>query len=87
MKKIFPLFVAIIILVLAVCSFHIIPTGYTGVKTSFGQRRKMLRGSLKGMFPKGCELLQDPFFALRPEQLSVADFVRLTNMVAEANQK
>ena len=59
----------------------------TVVKTSFGQRRKMLRGSLKGMFPKGCELLQDPFFALRPEQLSVADFVRLTNMVAEANQK
>ncbi|MGN0213906.1 MAG: 16S rRNA (adenine(1518)-N(6)/adenine(1519)-N(6))-dimethyltransferase RsmA [Muribaculaceae bacterium] len=57
------------------------------VKTSFGQRRKMLRGSLKGMFPKGCELLQDQFFALRPEQLSVADFVRLTNMVEQANAK
>ena len=27
----------IIVLVLAICSFHIIPTGYTGVKTSFGQ--------------------------------------------------
>ena len=37
MKKIFPLFAVIIVLVLAVCSFHIIPTGYTGVKTSFGQ--------------------------------------------------
>ena len=37
MKKIFPLCAVIIILVLAVCSFHIIPTGYTGVKTSFGQ--------------------------------------------------
>ena len=34
---IFPLFAVIIVLVLAVCSFHIIPTGYTGVKTSFGQ--------------------------------------------------
>ena len=37
MKKFFPLFAVIIVLVLAVCSFHIIPTGYTGVKTSFGQ--------------------------------------------------
>lgn len=37
MKKIFPLFAVIIVLVLAVCSFSIIPTGYTGVKTSFGQ--------------------------------------------------
>ena len=37
MKKIFPLFAVIIVLLLAVCSFHIIPTGYTGVKTSFGQ--------------------------------------------------
>lgn len=37
MKKIFSLFAVIIVLVLAVCSFHIIPTGYTGVKTSFGQ--------------------------------------------------
>ena len=37
MKKIFPLFAVIIVLVLAICSFHIIPTGYTGVKTSFGQ--------------------------------------------------
>ena len=33
MKKIFPLFAVIIVLVLAICSFHIIPTGYTGVKT------------------------------------------------------
>ena len=37
MKKIFPLFAVIIVLVLAICSFSIIPTGYTGVKTSFGQ--------------------------------------------------
>ena len=37
MKKIFLLFAVIIVLLLAVCSFHIIPTGYTGVKTSFGQ--------------------------------------------------
>ena len=37
MKRIFPVFAVIIVLVLSVCSFHIIPTGYTGVKTSFGQ--------------------------------------------------
>ena len=43
MKKIFPLFAVIIVLVLAVCSFHIIPTGYTGVKTSFGQIQKTTR--------------------------------------------
>ncbi|MGM9804085.1 MAG: 16S rRNA (adenine(1518)-N(6)/adenine(1519)-N(6))-dimethyltransferase RsmA [Muribaculaceae bacterium] len=59
----------------------------TVVKTSFGQRRKMLRGSLKGMLPKGCSLLQDPFMAKRPEQLSVEDFVKLTNLIEEANAK
>ncbi len=51
------------------------------VKTSFGQRRKTLRNSLKSMLPSPpaeyAELL-----ALRPEQLSVEQFVELTNMVA-----
>ena len=37
MKKFFPLFAVIIVLVLAVT---IVPTGYTGVKTSFGQIQK-----------------------------------------------
>ena len=37
MKKIIPLFAFILVVFLAVCSFSIIPTGYTGVKTSFGQ--------------------------------------------------
>lgn len=37
MKKIIPLIAFVIVLILAVCSFSIIPTGYTGVKTSFGQ--------------------------------------------------
>ena len=50
MKKIFPLFAVIIVLVLAVCSFHIIPTGYTGVKTSFGQIQKT---SLCAEYPQG----------------------------------
>ena len=52
------------------------------VKASFGQRRKMLRNSLKAAFGNfgGNE---HKFFTMRAEQLSVADFVELTNWVAE----
>ena len=52
------------------------------VKASFGQRRKMLRNSLKAAFGNfgGNE---HRFFTMRAEQLSVADFVELTNWVAE----
>ena len=52
------------------------------VKASFGQRRKMLRNSLKSVFGDfgGAE---HPFFTQRAEQLSVADFVELTNWVSE----
>ena len=51
------------------------------VKASFGQRRKMLRNSLKAAFGNfgGNE---HKFFTMRAEQLSVADFVELTNWVA-----
>ncbi len=51
------------------------------VKASFGQRRKMLRNSLRAAFGDfgGAE---HPFFTQRAEQLSVADFVALTNWVA-----
>lgn len=45
------------------------------VKASFGQRRKMLRNALKGTFKP--EILEDPIFTKRAEQLSVADFVGL----------
>lgn len=58
----------------------------TVVKTAFGQRRKTLRNSLRSMLPepqpKHAELL-----AMRPEQLSVAQFVTLTNIVAAARGK
>uniref|UniRef100_UPI004057579A 16S rRNA (adenine(1518)-N(6)/adenine(1519)-N(6))- dimethyltransferase RsmA n=1 Tax=Alistipes sp. TaxID=1872444 RepID=UPI004057579A len=52
------------------------------VKASFGQRRKMLRNSLKAAFGSfgGAE---HPFFSKRAEQLSVADFVELTRWVEE----
>ena len=48
------------------------------VKQAFQQRRKMLRGSLKGLIPA-----DHAFGTLRPEQLSVAQFVELTNDIAE----
>lgn len=53
----------------------------TVVKTSFGQRRKTLRNSLKSMLPSSPAELSE-MLALRPEQLSVAQFVELTNAVA-----
>jgi 16S rRNA (adenine1518-N6/adenine1519-N6)-dimethyltransferase len=57
------------------------------VKTVFNQRRKMLRVSLKPLFAGGAMPSAD-FFAQdimtrRPEQLTVAQFVDLTNRVAE----
>ena len=59
----------------------------TVVKTTFGQRRKTLRNSVKPLMPPGCPMLADPFFNQRPEQLSVADYVKLTQMVTEARQQ
>lgn len=54
------------------------------VKTVFNQRRKMLRVSLRQMFQKA--LPDNGFFAQeimtkRPEQLTIQQFVELTNMV------
>ena len=53
----------------------------TIVKTTFNQRRKMLRNSLQPILGKDCLLLNDSFMTKRPEQLSVSDFVELTNLV------
>lgn len=63
------------------------------VKTSFGQRRKTLRNSLKPMIATKAnaegwnaeqlaEFTADPVFELRPERLSVEDFIALTNKLA-----
>ena len=46
------------------------------VKQAFQQRRKMLRGSLKGLIPEGHE-----WGTLRPEQLSVEQFIELTKCI------
>ena len=58
------------------------------VKTVFNQRRKMLRVSIRQMFAKD-RLPDASFFATeamtrRPEQLSVQEFVGLTNEVEKA---
>lgn len=51
------------------------------VKTTFNQRRKTLRNSIKPILGKESSILQDEIFNKRPEQLSVQQFVELTNMV------
>ncbi|WP_311437904.1 16S rRNA (adenine(1518)-N(6)/adenine(1519)-N(6))-dimethyltransferase RsmA [Hallella colorans] len=57
------------------------------VKTVFNQRRKMLRVSLRQLFNKetlpGVDFFGRDMMTKRPEQLDVARFVELTNMVAE----
>lgn len=63
------------------------------VKTSFGQRRKTLRNSLKPIITAKAEregwdaevlssFVANPVFELRPERLSVDEFVSLTNLLA-----
>ena len=51
----------------------------TIVKTAFGQRRKTLRNSLKPIYAdRSLSGAEGPVFDLRPERLSVEDFIDLT---------
>jgi len=54
----------------------------TVVKTSFNQRRKTLRNSMKPLLGKDCNAYSDPIFDKRPEQLSVLEFIQLTQITA-----
>ena len=54
----------------------------TVVKTAFSQRRKTLRNSLRGLLPSAQTPDCLPLGQMRPEQLTVADFVELTNFIA-----
>ena len=65
----------------------------TVVKTAFGQRRKMMRNPLKPLARAKADregwddgqlaaFLAQPVFSLRPEVLSVEDFIDLTNQLA-----
>jgi len=51
------------------------------VKTAFGQRRKTLRNALRQILPADYDLT-DPVLQQRAEQLSVEDFIALTNFLA-----
>lgn len=47
------------------------------VKAAFNQRRKMLRNSLRNI----CEEVPEKFAEKRPEQLSVSDFIEITQLI------
>ena len=51
------------------------------VKLSFQQRRKKIKNSLKKLDIKE-NILEDSIFDLRPEQLSVNDFIKLTQKIS-----
>ena len=51
------------------------------VKTVFTMRRKMMRNGMKQILGKDSPMLADPMFTKRPEELSVQDYVDLTNRV------
>ena len=55
------------------------------VKTVFNQRRKMLRVSLRQIFngdhPASASFFENEMMTRRPEQLSIPEFVTLTNLV------
>ena len=56
------------------------------VKLSFGQRRKMLRSSLKQIFAADAAVMERDVFRQRPEQLGVEDFIALTRLATSINQ-
>jgi 16S rRNA (adenine1518-N6/adenine1519-N6)-dimethyltransferase len=57
------------------------------VKTSFNQRRKTLRNSMKPILGKEYDGYAQPIFNKRPEQLSVEEFVELTHLCETESQK
>ena len=56
------------------------------VKLSFGQRRKMLRSSLKPIFSADPSLMESDVFRQRPEQLGVEDFIALTRLASSMDK-
>ena len=56
------------------------------VKASFGQRRKMLRSSLKPIFSTNPTVMDSDVFRQRPERLGVEDFIALTRLAMEQPQ-
>ncbi len=56
------------------------------VKAAFGQRRKMLRSSLKPFFGNDPSVMERDVFRQRPEKLGVDDFIALTRLAMEQPQ-
>ena len=56
------------------------------VKTTFGQRRKTIRNSIRPILPPGVQMPDTPLTAMRPEQLSVDQFIELTNKIFPATR-
>jgi 16S rRNA (adenine1518-N6/adenine1519-N6)-dimethyltransferase len=54
------------------------------IKTSFNQRRKTIRNSIKSLIG---EPFEDQKLSLRPEVLSVEDFIELTALVEKSRQQ
>ena len=57
------------------------------VKGTFNQRRKKLRNSIQQIVGKDSPLLGDPILEMRPEQLSLEEFIELTRNVELALAK
>ena len=53
------------------------------VKQAFNQRRKTMRNSLRSMLSP--EIIENEVFNKRPEQLSVQEFIELTNLIERNN--
>jgi 16S rRNA (adenine1518-N6/adenine1519-N6)-dimethyltransferase len=51
------------------------------VKSTFNQRRKKMRNSIQQIVGKDSPLLQDPIMDMRPEQISIEEFIELTTKV------
>jgi 16S rRNA (adenine1518-N6/adenine1519-N6)-dimethyltransferase len=52
------------------------------VKQAFNQRRKTMRNSLRSMLSPA--IIENEVFNKRPEQLSVKEFIDLTNLIASS---
>ena len=57
----------------------------TVVKTAFNQRRKQMRNSLQQLVGKGNPILEENIFTMRPEQLSVEQFIELTHLIEKSH--
>ena len=53
------------------------------VKAAFGQRRKMLRSSLKPIFSADPTVMEHDVFRQRPERLGVEDFIALARLALD----